>query len=479
MGTIKKLAGQTAIYGLSTMVGRLLNYLLFPLHTRLFAPAEYAVVTEIYAWATFLLVIYTYGMETAFFRFASQEEGPDKGKAYSTAFLTMLMSSLVLSGLLWAFAGPISASQGFGSHPEYIFFLAGIMGLDAIAALPFAKLRQEGKSLRYALIRLLGIGVNIGATLIFYLVAHYEGVGYVFLANLLGSAAMLLALLPGAMPRFMIEVERLKTMLAYGLPLLIAGLAGMINESLTRLALDDFLPGTETAKKTALGIFGSNYKLAVLMTLFTQTFRMAAEPFFFEQAKNKDAPSTYAKVHTVFTLLGLGIVLGVGLFLDVFKRLADSRYHDDFEVVPILLMANLLLGMYYNLTVWYKLTGNTKFGAQLSVFGAVITFGGTALLVPWIGVGGAAISTLLCYLVMAILCYTTGQRNYPIPYQVGPLGWAIGLGALLLIPPYILPALGFGLGTEGQRLIYGVVALGVFAVGMLPILPRLKKTILS
>jgi O-antigen/teichoic acid export membrane protein len=376
--------------------------------------------------------------------------------------LALLISSLSLSGLLWAFSGPISSAQGFGAHPEYVLYLAGIMGFDAIAALPFAKLRQEGKSLRYAMIRLLGIGVNIGATLVFYLVLKKSGVGYVFLANLMGSGIMLLTLLPGAIPRWGLEVKRLRTMLSYGLPLLIAGLAGMVNESLSRLALDDFLPGTETARKAALGIFGSNYKLAVLMTLFTQTFRMAAEPFFFEQAKNKDAPETYARVHTVFTLLGLGIVLTVGLFLDVFKRLADERYHDDFEVVPVLLMANLLLGMYYNLTIWYKLTGNTKYGARLSVIGAVITFGGTALLVPIIGVLGAAVSTLLCYLVMALLCYSAGQKKYPIPYQVGPLGWAMGLATLVLIPPYVLPVLNLGLETEGQRLIYGCFALAVF-----------------
>ena len=392
MNPLKKLAGQTAIYGLSSVVGRLLNYLLVPLYTRYFLPEEYGVVTELYAYVAFLVIILTYGLATAFFRFSQTEK--NNRVVYSTSLISLLFTSLLFIFLMFTFSESISSSIGYPNNQEYIKWFAIIIGLDAISSISFAKLRALNKATRFALIRLVNIFVNIGLNLFFIIYCPYAiennlpslnfvnsvysssvGVGYIFVANLFASIVTILMLLPEMINSVWIFDKKLwGKMMIYASPLLIAGLAGITNETIDRILLKYLLPDNLNVSKE-IGLYGAFYKLSIIMILFIQTFRFAAEPFYFAQEREVNSKKIYADVMKYFVIVISVIFLIVTTFYDFFINFLGSNYHDQrgFLVVSILLLANFFLGIYYNLSIWFKLTEKTLYGAYIAIFGALIT----------------------------------------------------------------------------------------------------------
>ena len=375
MNPLKKLAGQTAIYGLSSVVGRLLNYLLVPLYTRYFLPEEYGVVTELYAYVAFLVIILTYGLETAFFRFSQTEK--NNRVVYSTSLISLLFTSLLFIFLMFTFSESISSSIGYPNNQEYVKWFAIIIGLDAISSISFAKLRALNKATRFALIRLVNIFVNIGLNLFFIIYCPYAiennlpslnfvnsvysssvGVGYIFVANLFASVVTILMLLPEMINSVWIFDKKLwGKMMIYASPLLIAGLAGITNETIDRILLKYLLPDNLNVSKE-IGLYGAFYKLSIIMILFIQTFRFAAEPFYFAQEREVNSKKIYADVMKYFVIVISVIFLIVTTFYDFFINFLGSNYHDQrgVLVVSILLLANFFLGIYYNLSIWFKLT---------------------------------------------------------------------------------------------------------------------------
>lgn len=451
----KKLAQQTAIYGLSSIIGRFLNYALVPIHTRIFLPQEYGVITEFFAYVAFLNILFTYGMETAFFRFAAQAD--QKKRAYDTALVSILTTSILFAGTLALLSPSIASALRYPDHAEYVVWFALILGLDAVCAIPFARLRQENRPLRFAAFKIFNIAINVGFNLFFLIACPWIletksmsglhsvisviydpgiGVGYVFIANLLASAATLLLFLPRYIIFSTWEVDRtlLKKMLRYALPLLIVGLAGMIDETLSRAILKYRLPVPHDEAMRQLGIFGACYKISILMTLFIQAYRMAAEPFFFEQSTREHPQPTYAKTMTYFVIFCSFIFLFVMLFADVFKMIfITPAYYEGMKVVPVLLLANFFLGIYYNLTIWYKLTDRTATGALVAVYGAVLTIALNWWWIPVFGYVGSAWATFTVYGSMVIISYFLGQKFYPVPYDLKRIFAYIALAVLFYL----------------------------------------------
>ena len=435
MNPLKKLASQTAIYGLSSVVGRLLNYLLVPLYTRYFLPEEYGVVTELYAYVAFLVIILTYGIETAFFRFSQKE---NNRIVYSTSLISLLFSSLLFIILMFVFSENISSSIGYPNNQEYVKWFALIIGLDAISSISFAKLRALNKATRFALIRLVNIFINIGLNLFFIIYCPYAiennlqslnfvnsvyspsvGVGYIFIANLFASAITILMLLPEMINSVWVFERNLwKKMMIYASPLLIAGLAGMTNETIDRILLKYLLPESSNISRE-IGLYGAFYKLSIIMILFIQTFRFAAEPFYFSQEREHNSRKIYADVMKYFIIVTSFILLVVTTFYDFFINFLGSKYHDErgFLVVSLLLFANFFLGIYYNLSIWYKLTEKTRYGAYIAIFGASITIILNILLIPVFGFVGCALATLICYSSMVLLSFYLSNKHFPIPYN--------------------------------------------------------------
>ena len=433
MNPLKKLVGQTAIYGLSSVIGRLLNYLLVPLYTRYFLPAEYGVVTEIYAYVAFLVIILTYGLETAFFRFSQKDN--DVKVVYSTALISLIASSIIFVILMFISSSEIANWMGYAGHTEYIQWFAIIIALDAISSISFAKLRAQNKAIRFASIRLVNIFINISLN-IYFIVYQEFGIEYIFIANLISSVITIFLLLPEMLTSaWSFDKILWKKMMIYALPLLVAGLAGMTNETIDRVLLKHLLPNPATAA-TELGLYGAFYKLSIIMILVIQTFRFAAEPFFFAQEKEGNGKKIYADVMKYFTIIMAVIFLAVTIFYEFIQGFLGSQYHDErgFLVVSILLLANLFLGIYYNLSIWYKLTEKTKYGAYLSIFGAIITLALNFMLIPIIGFVGSAWATLACYFSMTVASYYLGKKYFPVPYNIK----RIGLYLFTMLGIYIL-----------------------------------------
>ncbi|MDD2768987.1 MAG: polysaccharide biosynthesis C-terminal domain-containing protein [Methylococcus sp.] len=452
MNPLKKLAGQTAIYGLSTIIGRLLNYFLVPLYTYQFAnPSEFGVITEFYAYTSFLNVILSYGMETALFNFSAKSG--DKGGVYSTALLSlMLTTALYLLALSWQADG-IATLLHYPGHTEYVLWVGWIIALDALAAIPFAKLREQQKAKRFALLKTANILINIAANLFFLGLCKWAydsgtagplawaselynpaiGIGYVFIANLIASGLTLTMLSPELIAaRLRFDVALWRRMLSYALPLLVAGLPGMVNETMDRILLKYLLPAGIAMEQ--LGIYGACYKIAILMSLFIQAFRYAAEPFFFAHYRNQDAKNLYALVMNWFILACSLIFLGVMLNIGWIQYFVGAKYRTGLDVVPILLMANLCLGVFFNFSIWYKLTEQTRFGTYLTFWGAAVTLGLNIYWIPRFGYMGAAWATLACYGSMAVLSYLLGRFFYPVRYDLKRLlGYpALAIGIWLL-----------------------------------------------
>lgn len=433
---LKKLAGQTVIYGLGTILPRLLNYLLTPFLTYGFSTAQFGINSELYAYISFLNVIFTYGMETTFFNFNSRLE--NKEDIYNTSVLTLILSSVFLSLVLLLFTGTIAEALSTPNAvylPQFIVWSILILCSDAIMAIPFAKLRAENKALPFSLLKLSNVILSFGLTLFFLRVCKnaYEageasfyatiynpdiGIGYAFLANLIANVFTLLLLSKQFMRlRLHINKELLWDMLKYTWPLVILGLAGMVNETLDRIILKKLLVDKAEAQN-AQGIYGACYKIAILMTIFIQAFRFAAEPFFFSRAKEKNSKQTYALVMKYFVIFCLFLFLATLLNMPWIQYFIGENFRSGLKVVPILLLANLFLGVVYNLSIWYKLGNLTRFGAIIAVCGAIITLAVNWIFVPTYSYMASAWATLAAYGGMMVLSYVLGQKYYPIKYNL-------------------------------------------------------------
>lgn len=433
MGTLKKLAGETAIYGMSSIVGRFLNWWLVPYYSRIFLPEEYGVVTNLYSYVAFLLVMLTFGMETGFFRFANKTQQNDK--IYSTSAFSLFGSSLLFVAIAFIFSGNLAGFLDYPNSKQYIEWLAVIVALDAATAIPFANLRLEGKAVRFATLKMVNIFFNIFFNVFFLTVCphilksnpdsfirfiyHPEfGVGYVFVSNLIASVITLIMLIPEIRKiKLLFDWKLFREMFWYSFPILLVGIAGMVNQNIDKILIPELIPASQKPMEQ-LGIYGANYKLAVLMNMFIQAFRYSFEPFFFSHQKNSNSRVIYAHVMKYFVIFGLLIFLGITLFIDVFKIIIGSEYHSGLKVVPAVLMANLFMGIYFNLSLWYKLSDKTWMGAWIAGIGAVLTIVANVLLIPTMGYMGSAYGVLICFIIMTIISYVVGQKYYRVDYDL-------------------------------------------------------------
>lgn len=418
---MKSLARDTAIYGLSSIIGKFLNYLLVPLYTYALArTADYGVVTNIYAWTALLLVLLTYGMETGFFRFANREDY-DAPSVYKTAYLTLFSSSAFFALLVVAFQHPLANILGYADHSEFIAMMFVTVAVDAFACIPFAYLRYQKRPIVFAALKLLFVLLNIGFNLLFLVILGKNDVFYVFLSNILATAIQTLCLLPFTMPkggRF--DAKVLKEMLRYSLPLLVLGVAGIMNQTLDRILFPYLYTGADA--KAQLGIYGACFKVAMVMMMFTQAFRYAYEPFVFAKHKDRQSVEAYADAMKYYIIFSYLILLGVIFYLDIFRYIVSSAYWEGLQIVPIVLWTYVFQGVYFNLSFWYKLTDETKWGAYFSLIGLVITLVLQVVGVPRIGYWASCGSSLVCYLVIMLLSYFIGQKKAPIPYDLKTIG---------------------------------------------------------
>lgn len=444
---LKALAGQTVIYGMGTIVPRLLNYFLVPLYVRVFTAGVYGQITDLYAWIAFLMALLTYGMETTFFRY-TQKNNDNAAKVFNNIVSCIITTTTIFLILFFIFYKNFAYLIRYEHNTQYILFLGIIVALDALAAVPFAKLRNNNQPKLFTIIKIANVTLNIGLNLFFLLVIPETALAisakifgpqagllvWVLISNVLSSLLSLFLLLPQFKGfRFELDKSFIRPMLAYSLPILLISLVGMVNEVADKILVKYLtpVPDSETLavlgmteeeySLSQLGIYGANFKLAVLMTIFIQMFRYASEPFFFSKEKNRNAPDLYAKVMTYFVIFCLLIFLGVMLYIDIFKYFAGkdgSDYHEGLIIVPIVLIANMFYGIVFNLSIWFKLTDRTFSGTIISIVGALVTLLCLFVLVPKIGYLGAAIAHLGCYTVMMVVSYFWGQKVYPVPYQV-------------------------------------------------------------
>ena len=433
---LKKLAGQTAVYGLGTILPRLINFLLNPFLTYTFAAAEFGINSELFAYISFMNVIFTYGMETTFFNFSSKAQ--NKEEVYNTAFLSLLLSTTVFSLLLLAFSSKIAEGLSTPNAtylPQFIVWSILIIAADAIAVIPFARLRSENKALHFSILKLVNVCVTFGLTIFFLRVCKnsYDacednvfanlynpniGIGYSFLALLISNLFILLLLSKQMMRvRLVLNKALLKDMLTYAWPLVILGLAAMVNDTLDKIIIKELMDD-KAAAQVAQGIYGGCNKIAVLMSIFIQAFRFASEPFFFGRAKEKDSKQTYALVMKYFVIFCLLLFLGTTLNLDWLQYIVGKEYRSGLAVVPILLMAYLCLGVMYNLSIWYKLSGQTKFGAIIALTGAAVTIAVNVVFIPKYSYMACAWATFAAYSGMMVLSYFLGQKYFPIKYNI-------------------------------------------------------------
>lgn len=434
MSSIKKLAGQTLWYGVPRIVARFLNFGLSLLMFRLFKPGEAYAFNQIYALIPFLNIVFTYGLETSFFRFAQTH---DRQKLYNTLNYSIIVSTIVFTAILFIFKDAVAGFIEMEKFPLLISWMIGIVFFDTLYTLPMSKLRLEERPKKYAFINVFAIVLNILIVLFFFYVAKpaYErndnsflaylynpsiGIGYTLLANLIASGVTLLLLYKEfAAFRFSFDKGIWKEVMYYSYPLIIVGLGGMINEMLSRLVYQKVLDIGEKREQFELDVFAANYKLAVIITIFIQVFKLAAEPFFFNQSKSEGAQRSYARVMKFFVIACCFMFLMVALFLELWSNLIASKhpeYAQGIHIVPILAMASVFLGVYYNLSIWYKLTNRNMFGAYITIAGAVITIVLNIILIPKFGYMGAAWATFVCYGFMMVVSYIQGQKHYPVPY---------------------------------------------------------------
>lgn len=473
------MAGQTLWYGVPTIASRFLGYLMNLSLPLFFAqPATTADLTQIYAIIPFLNVLFTYGLETAYFRFSKEE---DPNKLYSTLSIALIGSTLLFTGLLWFFSGTILHWANLQSHPEFIHWMIGILFFDTLSTLAFAKLRQENRPKKYAAVRLSSVLVNLIVVLVFIGWIPFKvqqdpttwmtiftnnniGIGYYLIGNLAGSILTFLLLFKEFRKiSTQFSISLFKKVMEYSYPLIIVGMGGMVNDMLSRLIYQHVVQLPVDEAKHELGIFGNIYRLAVLITILIQAFRMAAEPFFFKQKGEENAQKVYARVMKFFVIACCFMFLFISLFIEVFGwfflAINKPLWVQGLQVVPLLALGNIFLGIYYNLSVWYKLTDKNNYGAMITVAGALITIGLNILLIPSLHYLGAALATFLCYLFMMIVSYYMGQQHYPIPYATKKLTAYLAIVLLLYglhkLILYFFPHLWLGI-------LIGCIFIGLF-----------------
>ncbi|NIK74370.1 O-antigen/teichoic acid export membrane protein [Thermonema lapsum] len=448
MSSIRRLAGETLWYGLSSILGRLINYLLVPFYTSkgVLQPEEYGAVGELLSYVAFLNIIYTFGLETTYFRYANKLEEP---KIFSQALSFIAVFGGALSAMLALSATPLVNYMGYEGKEEYIHLLAALMFIDALWAIPFARLRFLHKAHFFALTKVGGILLNVGFNILFlwilprsgalpHLLGVEDKVGYVFLANLLANALLFFPLLPYMQGfRFYMDRALMRQIITYAAPLVATGLAGQINGLADRWFIKYYMPEElyPESNQYILGVYNACVKFSVFMLLYTQAFRYASEPFYFSKVKDRNAPEVFARVLDWFTAIGCLTVLAVTFNIDWLKWLLirNEAYHQALGIVPVLLIANLLLGIYFNVGIWYKLTDRTIYGTYFTLLGAIVTVAVNLWLVPRIGYMGSAYATLAAYGVMLLACYFLGQRYYRIPYRITYLAGCLLLTALTLV----------------------------------------------
>ena len=428
---MKSLAKDTAIYGLSSIIGKFLNYLLVPLYTYALARVDdYGIVTNIYAWTALLLVLLTYGMETGFFRFVNREDY-DAPSVYKTAFMTLLTTSAIFAVLVCIFRQPLATVLGYADHSEFVAMMFVTVAVDAFACIPFAYLRYQKRPIVFAALKLLFVVLNIAFNLLFLVVLKKNDVFYVFLSNILATGIQTLCLLPFTLPkggRF--DGSVLKQMLRYSLPLLVLGVAGIMNQTLDRILFPYLYTGADA--QAQLGIYGACFKVAMVMMMFTQAFRYAYEPFVFAKHKDRQSVEAYADAMKYYIIFSYLILLGVIFYLDIFRYIVASAYWEGLKIVPVVLWTYVFQGIYFNLSFWYKLTDETKWGAYFSLIGLGITLVLQVVGVPLIGYWASCGSSLVCYFVIMLLSYFIGQRKAPIPYDMRSIGRYTVLTLVLL-----------------------------------------------
>ena len=437
---MKILAKETAIYGLSSIIGKFLNWLLVPLYTYVLAQqADYGIVTNLYAWTALLLVILTYGMETGFFRFANKE-GEDAASVYTTAMTSIFTTSFIFAALCCIFSDSIAAALGYAGHSEFISMLAVVVAMDAFACIPFAYLRYKRKPIQFAALKLLFVFLNIALNILFLVVLGKRDVYYVFLSNIIATGIQTLCLLPAILAeKYRFDGALLRQMLRYSLPLLVLGVCGIMNQTLDRILFPFFYSGEDA--QTQLGIYGACFKVAMVMMMFTQAFRYAYEPFVFAKHKDRKSVEAYADAMKYYILFSYLILLGMIVYLDLLKFIIAPGYWQGLIIVPIVLWTYIFQGVYFNLSFWYKLTDKTQWGAWFSLIGVVITFTLQAIFVPRIGYIASAASSTVCYAVIMTLSYFIGRRYLEIPYDLKRIGLYTLLVVLLLATYYGASAL--------------------------------------
>jgi len=444
LNPLKKLFKQTAIYGLATVLPRMLSFVLVPIYTAVMAPGLYGEVSIIFSWFAIFNVLLAYGMETAFFRFYTKLE--DKNKVVSTSLISIVVTTFLFLVIGWLFQSALA--NVLEIDIKYIKFVICILALDALVMIPFAWLRANEKPIRYAIVKILNVAINLGLNIFFLLIlpslAENDSktifgwmykpdfqISYIFISNLVASGiTFLLMLKPYIRTSYVLDMDLFKNMMKYSWPVLVAGIAFSINEVFDRILLKKLLdPSISEAK---VGMYSACYKLALFMTLFATAFRMGIEPFFFKHADSENPQKTYAQITNYFVIIGSVILLAVIVFADVLKVLfvRDEAYWEAMTIVPIIVLASFFLGIYHNLSVWYKVTDKTRYGALISVIGAIITIGINYIFIPKIGYMASAIATLLAYGTMMILSYYLGKSRYPVPYNFRKILFYLGISIL-------------------------------------------------
>lgn len=440
MSGLKSLAKETAIYGVSSIVGRFLNYLLVPVYT-IALPASsggYGVVTNIYAWVALMLVLLTCGMETGFFRFANKGQD-DPMRVYSTTLLSVSIGSVVFVVLGLLFLEPIAGWLEYGEHPWYIGMMMIVVAMDAIQSIPFAYLRYKKRPIKFAALKLLFIFLNIALNLFYYVVLKGNDVGYAFLFNLVCTSVVMLCMIPELRGfTYVLDRELLKRMLRYSLPLVILGVAGILNQVADKIIFPFVYPD-EAEATVQLGIYGAASKIAMIMAMFTQAFRFAYEPFVFGKSKEKDSREMYAQAMKFFIIFTLLAFLAVMFYLDILRHIIGRDYWDGLRVVPIVMAAEIFMGIYFNLSFWYKLIDETRWGAYFSLTGCTILILMNIFLIPKYGYIACAWAGFTGYGVAMLLSYFVGQKKYPIQYDLKAIGMYVLLAAVLYLAAEYVP----------------------------------------
>lgn len=457
MAGLKKLAQETAIYGFSSIVGRFLNWCLVPLYSYVLVDSsDYGIVTNLYAWTALVVIILTYGMETGYFRFINKQPESERADncVYSTTLTSVGVTSLLFSVVCIVFGPQIATSLGYASHPEFIQMLGVVVSMDAFDSIPFSYLRYKNKPIVFASLKLLMIFVNIIFNIFFLVIcpklaiSHPElidwfyipnyGVGYIFVANLISTTVVTVALMPYVfVGKWNFDKTLLRGMLKYSLPLLLLGVAGIMNQTIDKIIFPMVYPDPAQAMHE-LGIYGACFKVAMVMMMFTYAFRFAYEPFIFAKNTDADSKATYSNAMKYFVITTLFIFLIIIAYIDIFKLLLGPQYREGIGIIPIVLMAYFLQGVMYNLSLWYKLIDRTIFGAWFSVIGFVVTLVINIVFIPIYSYMASAWAALVSAVVMVVLSYVFGQKYYPIHYKLKTLGLYFGLTLLLLAAMYLI-----------------------------------------